>query len=74
HGIVDVTLLVVDTEGYDYEIVRSALSAGVFPRIISYEHCHLTPRVRVEAKQLMQSRGYCFLEVGKDTIALRRGG
>lgn len=71
HGIRSVTLLVVDTEGYDYEIVRSALVSGLLPRIVHYEHCHLVPRVRVEAKRLLYAHGYRFIEVGKDTIAVR---
>jgi FkbM family methyltransferase len=71
HGIRRVTLLVVDAEGYDDEIVRSALTSGLRPRIIHYEHCHLVPRVRVEAKRLLQAHGYRFLEVGEDTLAVR---
>jgi FkbM family methyltransferase len=71
HGIREVSLLVVDTEGHDYDIVKSALSSGVLPRIVNYEHCHLPPRVRVDAKRLLQTHGYRFIEVGKDTLAVR---
>lgn len=74
HTIRHVSLLVVDTEGYDYDIVSSALSSGILPRIINYEHCHLAPRARVDAKRLLQAHGYRFIEVGKDTLAMRMEG
>lgn len=72
HGIETVDLLCVDVEGYDYHIVRSALESGLFPALINYEHCHLPPRDRLSCKQLLDKHGYSFLEVGKDTLAVRR--
>ena len=36
-----VSLLIVDTEGYDAEIVKMALEAGLRPEVIVYEHLHL---------------------------------
>jgi len=72
HGIEKVDLLQVDVEGYDYQVVRSALESNILPTIINYEHCHLVPRVRLACKQLLDKHGYCFIEVGKDTLAVRR--
>jgi FkbM family methyltransferase len=72
HGVRDVTLLQSDTEGFDYEIVRSALDAGIRPRFLYYEHCHLSPALQWECKRLLDEHGYDFAEVGKDTIAVSR--
>jgi FkbM family methyltransferase len=72
HKIAAVSLLQVDTEGYDYAIVKAALDAGILPKIINYEHCHLVPNVRLACKCLLDSRGYRFIEVGKDTLAVRQ--
>ncbi len=73
HGISRVNLLQIDTEGYDFEIIRFAFDAGVFPDIINYEHCWLVPSTRFKCKQMLDKHGYQFVEVGKDTLAIRAG-
>lgn len=73
HGVRDVSLLQVDTEGFDAEVIRSAFAAGQRPAIINYEHCWLTPDVRHATKVLLDREGYAFIETGKDTLALRDG-
>lgn len=72
HGIKDVTLLQIDTEGYDCEIIKLALAAGMRPEMINYEHCHLLPKLRHECKTILDKHGYQFLEVGKDTLAVKK--
>lgn len=72
HGINRVSLLQIDTEGYDFEIIRFAFDAGIFPDIINYEHCWLVPDIRFKCKQMLDMHGYQFVEVGKDTLAIRR--
>lgn len=71
HRVQAVDLLQVDAEGYDYEVVRSAVEGGCLPRIINYEHCHLVPSVRAACWRLLDEHGYRFIEVGKDTLAMR---
>ncbi len=73
HKVEAVGLLQVDVEGFDDVIVGSALESGVFPAIINYEHCHLPPHARLACKQRLAGHGYSFLEVGKDTLAVRNG-
>jgi FkbM family methyltransferase len=72
HRVREVTLLQVDTEGFDHEVVKSGFEAGLRPELIHYEHCWLPPRVRHACKELLDERGYDFLEIGKDTLARRR--
>lgn len=72
HRVADVGLLQVDTEGYDYEVIKSAFAGGMRPEIINYEHCWLPPKVRHACKELLVQRGYDFVEVGKDTLAVLR--
>ena len=73
HSIQQIDLLQVDTEGYDHEIVKSVFDAGRMPSIINYEHCHLIPAVRNATKLMLVERGYRFLEIGKDTLAIHDG-
>lgn len=72
HRITDVDLLQVDTEGYDFEVIKSAFAGGLRPAIINYEHCWLPPKTRHACKELLMQRGYDFVEVGKDTLAVLR--
>ncbi len=71
-GIDSVDLLQIDVEGYDHHILKTTFESCIYPRIINYEHCHLTPRVRVDCKRLLGAHGYRFIEVGKDTLAVRQ--
>ncbi|MBA4066701.1 MAG: hypothetical protein C0501_23945 [Isosphaera sp.] len=71
HGIPDPTLLVVDVEGFDGEVVRMALDAGIRPAIIQYEWEHLRPPERAACKHLLVAAGYGFVDVGTDTLAVR---
>lgn len=72
HAIQEITLLQVDTEGYDSQIVRSALETGIFPNIINYEHCHLFPSERLKLKHMLNENDYQFIEVRRDTLAVRK--
>ena len=73
HGINKVSLLQIDTEGYDFEVIKSAFDAGIFPDLINYEHCWLVPNTRFQkCKQMLDSHGYQFVETGKDTLAIRQ--
>ncbi|TVP48871.1 MAG: FkbM family methyltransferase [Gemmatimonadales bacterium] len=71
HRITDITLLQVDTEGFDDHVVRATLETGVLPRVINYEHCHLPVRRRSALKELLVAKGYRFLESWSDTTAAR---
>lgn len=71
HDLDGCDLLQVDTEGFDCRIVRAAIKAGLRPAIINYEYIHSTPTERAHCKKLLAEHGYAFLDVGRDTIALR---
>jgi FkbM family methyltransferase len=67
-GIKDATLLQVDTEGYDYRVVKSALEAGLRPKIINYEHIHLSRNDQLRCKRMLFARGYRFVDLGLETL------
>jgi FkbM family methyltransferase len=69
HDIRALDLLQIDTEGYDYEVLKLVLECGLRPRIVNYEHCHLIPKTRQAAQRQLVDLGYRFIEVGKDTVA-----
>ncbi|WP_157776668.1 FkbM family methyltransferase [Flavobacterium crassostreae] len=62
--------LQIDTEGFDYEVLKM-LDFGISkPAIIKYEFVNLKPEDQLKTTNLLQSQGYyLFSELG-DTIAL----
>jgi FkbM family methyltransferase len=72
HGMSEVGLLQIDTEGFDCRIVESAMRAGVRPDIINYEHNHVHAIEQAACKRLLSEHGYDFVDVGIDTLAVRR--
>jgi FkbM family methyltransferase len=70
HGVEGVDLLVVDTEGYDYELLRSIDLAAHHPRLVVYEHFHLSPGDRRDCSAYLEDQGYETMEEGFDTFCL----
>jgi FkbM family methyltransferase len=71
HGVAQVDILQVDTEGFDYEVIRMVLAARVEPSLIRYEHLHLPVSTRRACAELLAERGYRLHRDGIDTIAYR---
>lgn len=69
-GLTELDLLFIDTEGYDYEILRTVDFTTIRPRVVVYEHIHLSPEDRRAAQDLLAEQGYWFFEHGLDTAAL----
>lgn len=67
NGIEAVDLIHMDTEGYDYEIIKSIDFASARPILLIYEHKHLNDVDRLECKQKLQNLGYWLYETDADT-------
>ena len=73
HGLDAIDLLVVDTEGYDAEIVRSVDLDTIRPSLIVYEHFHLPSDERAACAERLREHGYRTMEEGFDTFCLDTG-
>jgi FkbM family methyltransferase len=71
HAIADLDLLVVDTEGYDHEIIRSVDFTRYRPAVVVYEHYHLPADELERTRDRMHRAGYLTLAEGFDTWCLR---
>lgn len=71
HGIERPDLVVVDTEGHDWAIVQSIDFDRHGPRLLLYEHFHLTEGDRAACRAHVEAAGYETLEEGFDTICVR---
>lgn len=71
HSVERLDLLVIDTEGYDWDIIRSIDFGRRRPRLVIYEHYHLPPTARADCQAYLRDAGYETMEEGFDTFCLR---
>jgi len=69
HNFSKIDLLQIDTEGYDYEIIKTINFNKIKPKVISFESKHLSKVDLDECKSLFKNNGYQFLFFGNDSIA-----
>ncbi|MFA4930267.1 MAG: FkbM family methyltransferase [Patescibacteria group bacterium] len=69
HHIDQLNLLQIDTEGYDYQIIKSIDFSLIKPDIIHYEHRHLTTSEKKDSHQLLAQANYQIIPLEFDTIA-----
>jgi FkbM family methyltransferase len=65
-------LLQVDTEGMDYQILKWFFEAGVEPDVLNFESLHLSKAERLESRQLLNAKGYWWIDSDQDTFALKQ--
>ena len=66
HDVARLDLLVIDAEGYDFEIIRQLDFAAYRPRVLVYEDIHLQSD-HVACRELLEGLGYELLEEMFDT-------
>jgi FkbM family methyltransferase len=71
HGVERVDLLLIDTEGYDWEILRGLDLRRHRPRMVVFEHYHLPAETRARARTHLGDLGWETMEEGFDTFCLR---
>lgn len=70
HGVEKIDLLLVDTEGYDFEIIKRVDFARHRPRVLIYEHYHLSEAERAACASHLEGLGYEMMEEWLDTLCL----
>lgn len=73
HGVSRIDLLVVDTEGHDWEILRALDFTRFRPALLMFEHQHLSANDKAAAYALLETHGYECRETPEgDAIAWRK--
>jgi FkbM family methyltransferase len=73
HGISRIDFLVIDTEGHDFEVLRTLDLARFRPTLVMFEHQHLSEGDKQAAYALLETAGYDFREtVEGDAIAWQK--
>jgi FkbM family methyltransferase len=72
HGWTGMDVLLLDTEGHDYEVLQSIDLARFRPLVVQFEHGHLTPAQVDGACQVLARAGYRILYGGYqiDSVAI----
>ena len=69
HRIERVNLLQIDTEGFDFEIIKMIDFKRMKPEIIHYENNFLNRRQKSECSRILSGQNYSLLNLGIDTVA-----
>jgi len=64
-----IDLLHIDTEGYDYEIIKLVDFNKIKPKIILYENHHLNMQDKIKCMEYLKNKGYSIIFMGGDTFA-----
>jgi FkbM family methyltransferase len=72
NGAKKIDLLHIDTEGYDYHVLRQVDFLESAPRVILLEHRHLSKRDKKSTVTLLKRNRYRMYDCGSDYLAIRR--
>ena len=72
HGVKHIDLLQIDTEGFDFEIIKMFFAADVSPSIINFESGILSAGQMRECGEMFAKLGYRAITAGVDTIAYKQ--
>lgn len=67
-----IDLLQIDTEGFDYQVIRMFDVASTQPQAIVYEHIHLPKEDAAACEALLAANGYRLRHFGANTLALSK--
>jgi FkbM family methyltransferase len=72
HNVVNIDIIHIDAEGYDYKVLRQINFDRYKPRLVLFEHSHLRSGEIYESWKLLKSHGYKLINCGLDTLAITR--
>ena len=65
-------LLQIDTEGFDYEVIKIFNIAKTQPKVIVYENTHLSKADRFSCEKLLESNDYSWKDYDANTLAMKK--
>jgi FkbM family methyltransferase len=71
HEVDKLTFLQIDTEGYDFEVIKSLDFSRWKPQVIRYECASLSPADNLACIELLIDQGYQLLDDKNDIIAVK---
>ena len=71
HSVGPIDLIHIDTEGYDYKIIKLIDLDRYQTTLVIYGHKHLSDADQAGCYDYLASKGYEAIEDGRDTLAMR---
>ncbi|HET9733607.1 MAG TPA: FkbM family methyltransferase [Acidimicrobiales bacterium] len=71
HSVARIDLIQIDTEGYDFEVIKLIDLERYRPKLVMFEHLHLGPDDLQSCLGRLRSNGYEDLSDTMDTVCLR---
>ncbi len=71
YGTPDLNWLQLDTEGFDFEIIKMFNLEEYSPEVIIYENLHFTKEEQQECTDYLKMKGYLCHDFGPDTAAMK---
>jgi FkbM family methyltransferase len=69
HGVERIDLIHIDTEGYDFDVIKLIDLERFRPKLLMFEHFHFTDSERKSCADHLRAAGYELLAENMDTIA-----
>lgn len=69
HAVKKIDLIMIDTEGYDFEIIKQIDFNRIRPRVVIYEHKHIARGDRLDCEQLLRAQNYQVQRSFSNTLA-----
>ena len=73
HAVARIDLVLIDTEGYDYKVLKQFDFVKYRPELVIYENKHLSPDECAASINLLEAAGYRIHSFAENTVALRSG-
>ncbi len=73
HDLQRIDVVVIDTEGYDLEILRQLDFDRFHPELVIYEQVLLSEEDKVSARHLLEQHDYTVYPIGPNNAAVRTG-
>jgi hypothetical protein len=67
----DLDLLAIDTEGFDYEILKMLDLNRIAPEVIIYEESVFDEQTAKECRDYLKSHGYSCQSIKRDVLAIK---
>ena len=69
HRISHIDLILIDAEGYDFQILQQIDFSRFAPELVIYEHIHLPADDKQRARALLTERGYVIFNGDMNDVA-----
>jgi FkbM family methyltransferase len=68
----NIDLLAIDTEGFDFEILKMLDLKSMNPTVIIYEEEHFDEETKKSCKEYVERQGYSYHKAGRDVYAKKK--